>query len=573
MSQNLSIRFPDLAQSDESARNQLIADQARLQARKRLTLDEQRELARINAVIERLKKAPKREVADPLYVALRDNFNNADGLFAKKLDNHVDGVIKLASKQNLDFEDLSKITLVLGLLAADEATPPRLRHHGTARAGDIELFADDSDPRFDEFSRQLYAAVGEANAVKALAEVVLSRLEEEGDPDGNDDRLDGQVRAIEFARVVRCLRSKGVRIDQPVQLRRAINECLDQIQQVGVARPLSTQGIALPNFNSEELSSFEIQADNVRLCAVPICVTMFDELKVFQVVDKIVEMAQDGTLNTSRGDAGEMLYRYWRDTPLRISEGERRRFVAQSIGVPGGEVRGPVNRECNDLWSRFVSSVSELVRQQTTDKLLRDSLPSGIRQQQVRKSARDLARNLSSHTFGMSLYFALELQEQIKTIVALLSDKEVRGLVGAKDMWQVIDHVATLECGGARDSSRYATLATCGAIITAWLADNVARYNGATSRPIIDLVEVLSTDPPTAGDMATTHPTDYDLVNACELWAIDMAYSDEKVEELAQPRESPASTSRPVPIPSIARELLEQSDLSGLGLGLGLGRR
>ena len=48
---------------------------------------------------------------------------------------------------------------------------------------------------------------------------------------------------------------------------------------------------------------------------------------------------------------------------------------------------------------------------------------------------------------------------------------------GARDMWQVIDQVATLELGGARNSARYRTLATCGAIITTWLAKNVDKYN------------------------------------------------------------------------------------------------
>jgi hypothetical protein len=584
MSQNLSIRFPDLVERDAASRQQLDERYANLSKSKKrghMTNEEAEDFRRLTAVLERLAKS-KDEVADPLFVALRDSFNSRDGLFNKQLDNHVNGVMR---GTDLNFADVTKVSLVFGFLAADNAAPPRLVHqprqpyHGaqTKRAVSrasgprYELFADLNDPLYEDFSQRLYAAVGEANAARPLAEIVLSRLEEEGDPDGLG-KIGGQVTSTEFALVVRRLRKKGIRnTDKPLQLRRAINEALDELQLVGVAQPLSKQGIELPLFNSESLMAFDIQAENVRLCAVPICVTMFDELKVFQVVEKLVEMAQDGTLNTTRGDAGEMLYHYWKDTAVRISETERRKFVAQSIGVPGGDIRGPVNRDCNDLWSRFVSSVSELVRQQTADNLLRNNLPSGVRQQQVRKAARDLARNLSAHTFGMSLYLALDLQEQVNTIVKLLSHEEIRSLFGAKDMWQVIDQIATLELGGARDTSRYATLASCGAIITAWLADNVKKYNSATSLPVIDLVSVLSSDPPTAGENAVKHPTDYDLVNACELWATDMAYSDEKVEELSQPRESPASTSRPVPIPSVARELLEQSDLASLGVGSGLG--
>jgi hypothetical protein len=138
-------------------------------------------------------------------------------------------------------------------------------------------------------------------------------------------------------------------------------------------------------------------------------------------------------------------------------------------------------------------------------------------------------------------------------------------------MWQVIDQVAVLELGGARNSARYRTLATCGAIITAWLANNVDRYNKATSRPIIDVDDVLSSDPATAGPDATTKPTDYDLVNACELWLADTATSDASVEQLSQPREAPVMTSRPVQVPAIAREMLEQAGVSAPGLGLGMG--
>src|SRR6185436_19013729 len=115
-------------------------------------------------------------------------------------------------------------------------------------------------------------------------------------------------------------------------------------------------------------------------------------------------------------------------------------------------------------------------------------------------------------------------------------DPEILGSYGARDMWQVVDQVATIDLGGARTSSRYRTLATCGTIITAWLADNVVRINRTTG-PVIDIDQVRNPDV-ASNHRATLHPTDYDLVNACELWLADTATSDSQVEEMAQPREA-----------------------------------
>ena len=57
-----------------------------------------------------------------------------------------------------------------------------------------------------------------------------------------------------------------------------------------------------------EATNFEIQKENVQLIGVPICAAMFDELKAFEVVDKLVELCQQGMLTIGLGDAGEMLY-------------------------------------------------------------------------------------------------------------------------------------------------------------------------------------------------------------------------------------------------------------------------
>ena len=190
-----------------------------------------------------------------------------------------------------------------------------------------------------------------------------------------------------------------------------------------------------------------------------IVATMFEELKVFEVVDRIVQQFQHGVLPIGPGEAGRMLYRYWREAPNRMSEQERRNFAAITLGVPGGDPSGLVNRDFNVLWIRFVSSVSSFIRQNEVDALLRSAMPSPISHQQVRKAARDLASNLSLHGYGMAHYAAREVQAQVNFMIKLLQDPEIRGCYGARDMWQVVDQVATYDLGGAKTSSRYRTLA------------------------------------------------------------------------------------------------------------------
>jgi len=66
------------------------------------------------------------------------------------------------------------------------------------------------------------------------------------------------------------------------------------------------------------------------------------------------------------------------------------------------------------------------------------------------------------------------------------------------------------------------------------------RCNSASSTTVIDLAEVTSSYPQQS-DEPTKNPTDYDLVNACELWLADTAVPESQVEDIAsRPRETPA---------------------------------
>jgi hypothetical protein len=575
MAVNISkVRFGDLPEREKAAeeylRDKWRKYKARIAQSKPLNKSDQKEFNRIDAIIKVLKGP---ELCDPLYLGVRELFNASPGILGMPLGNHTNGAFDRAlippgRKPNpaIQREAITKVALVLGLLAADEVKTP-LTIAGKAPVGGWDIIVDQKSAEFGDLSRAFFGAVGEEKDLHKLAMLVLPILGREGDPDDPGRGLPSTVKVREFAEVMRCLDSKDITADEP-QLRRRVNECLDRIQSVGENKPLSDITIQLPNLDED--SDLNIQAENIKLMGPMICSAMLDELKAFQVVDKLVELFQAGTLPVGRGKAGEILYRYWKETPNRMSEAERQNFYAQTIGVPGGQANGAANREFNDLWLRFVSSVSTLVRQAQVDNMLRDRIPNAINQQQVRKAARDLAANLSLHGYGMSYFAAVELQKQIKQMIDLLGDRDIMAAYGARDMWQVIDQVAALELGGAKNSSRYRTLATCGGIITAWLSNNVKRISSPRfGAQMINLADLLIDPPDSAESKATERPTDFDLVNACELWLSDTATSDDRVMEFTQPRESPTQTSRPISIPSVAREFLEQAGVPGFGLGMG----
>ncbi|WP_298688365.1 hypothetical protein [uncultured Sphingomonas sp.] len=558
------------------------------------SVEERDERDNINNLLAAI--ATNEEWCDPVYVAARDQFNERASMMIGYLANprgDVDAdpgvALTMASGHQMGRHTVDA-ALTLGLLILDSAEPPPAvaakatsqtktvkkpdpkpedasapgQPHDATRP-QFRINADRTDPRWASFGKSFYAAVGETQSYSPLSLRVFALLSEEGaTPTGT--QIAHVVNVAEFASVMRNLAAAGV-TNSETQLGRKVSEALDKVQNIGDDGSIEI-GIDLPDL--ETVSDEEIVADNIRLMGPVICSAMLDELKAFQVVDKLLESAQNGTLPIGKGNAGKLLYKRWKESPNRISETERRDLYAMTMGQPGGNPAIQGNTDFNDLWLRFVSSVSQFVRQQDVDKLLRAALPSAVGAQQMRKAARDLATNLSLHGYGMTYYAALELQGEVKSMIQLLGDPEIRASYGARDMWQVIDQIATTELGGARTSTRYRTLATCGAIITAWLANNIAKIMRPTG-PLIDMMDVRSPVPRTAGTKATSTPTDYDLVNACELWLADTAVSETRIDEMAQPRMSPVMTSKPVQMPAFAREFMDEIPGMEAGVGMGLG--
>jgi hypothetical protein len=360
------------------------------------------------------------------------------------------------------------------------------------------------------------------------------------------------------AAVVRKLAADGVSADDPWLASRIENGYEMQSGVVGGAPP-SSFDIPLPDL--EEATDSEIVRENLDAAQAIYFAYQLEEARMPQVVERIVELFRAGLLPLSYGKVGDYLYGYYKKASERITEGERRDLYMRAFGAPGGDpsINQP-NREFNDLWWRFVSSVSSFGRQLTVDRMFRSQIPLSVSQEQVRKAARDLAASLSRNCYGIAYQFSKELKTLIIEYRDLLSDQEIRTSFGARDMWQVIDQVNANYLGGTRNSHRYRTQAKCGAIIIGWLAQNHQRL---TNR----LGEVISTNALTnpqlrGSDRPMEDPTDWDLLQACEQLIAVGGIGDQRVEDFSQPVESPTITSKPIEVPQVARDMLDAAGIS-----------
>jgi len=167
--------------------------------------------------------------------------------------------------------------------------------------------------------------------------------------------------------------------------------------------------------------------------------------------------------------------------PVHLSMQERAQLYRSVTGTPGATSDEPSpNREFNDLWLRFVTSVAQFDRRDPAA-----STGAGLTQASVRLAARDIA-----------------------VVVAPLVDSAL----AARDQWQVIDQASAADLGGASNAGRYRTMAEAGGTILEWLARHAD-----------------STYPDDTGE---------DLRNAVDQWLAVTGTSDAEVQAYAQPQEA-----------------------------------
>jgi len=371
------------------------------------------------------------------------------------------------------------------------------------------------------------------------------------------------------AAVVRKLAADGVSANDP-WISSRLESAYNVLTGVVDGAPPSAQEIVLPDL--EEAVDIDIVAENLNAVQAIYFSWQLEEMRLFQVVETIVDLFRKGLLPLGRSGVGDYLYNYYKKAAERITEGERRDFYMRIFGAPGGNPGNEPNRDFNELWLRFVSAVSSYARQLTVERLLRSAVPMGVSQEQVRKAGRDLGANLSRNGYGIAYFAATELTQTITEFRDTLQNAELRASFGAKDWVQVVDQVNVNYLGGARNTYRYRTQSRAGAVIIRWIANNVQRLSSINGA-VLSVEQIVNAQlrAAMASNNPMVDPSDWDLVNACEQWLAVGGVQEQNVEQYAQPIESPTMTSRPIEIPQVARDVLGNMGISINGSGAPVG--
>jgi hypothetical protein len=228
--------------------------------------------------------------------------------------------------------------------------------------------------------------------------------------------------------------------------------------QTGVMKTLN-----LPDLQSKVAVS--IVRDNVLAAGAIYSAHLLEEARVFQVVDRIVELFAQGLLPLGRGRAADALHRYWRGGE-RLSEAERRELYSRVLGSPGG--RAQTGRDFPALWIRFIDSVLAYAQKNEAAGLVQ---PPSASNAGVRQAARGLAANASANGGGVAKNAARRLVAQAQQMFEILGDRGLQKAFGARNTWQLVERVSR-DLGGVRNVARYRKQAEAARQIFDWLADH-----------------------------------------------------------------------------------------------------
>lgn len=300
--------------------------------------------------------------------------------------------------------------------------------------------------------------------------------------------------------------------------------------------------LQLPPLTGADGSDIEIEPDNVKAVSLMYAAYQLEQLRLFQVVDRITEVFMNGMLPIGLDEGGKALDAYYWNRMNRMNEAERHSVYSRVLGAPGGDVSKEVqpNTTFNELFMRFLSSLAEYDQQQHITGLFTPQRGSlALSDVAVRKAGGDLAGNASLYGWGYTNFAARRLNQDITTAIGIINLPPIQKAYGVTNFWQVVERVAANEFGHAPNIVKYRTMAVAGKEIL----DLVAKYAKVWSNTTGNS---LFRDPNNQDSGFDISPVDQaELIRQAQLWLAVNGIKDDQVSQYSQPAESTLAPSVP----------------------------
>ena len=307
----------------------------------------------------------------------------------------------------------------------------------------------------------------------------------------------------------------------------------------------------LPPLNEPGSGANDIVSENIKAISSIYVVYQCEQMLLFDVTDRIVELFMAGLLPMQGDTAARHLDNYYWDRDHRVSAQGRMAHYTRALGAPGGEIGGDVtaNDEFNTLLVRVISSISEYERQRSVGSLFdrsgqRALVTSG---EYVRKAIRDLAANCTLYGFAGVQFAAERMGVQLKSAMQILQLPRVREIYGVNSMWQVIERVAQSEFGTTINVVKHRTLAEETRKILGVVEGNPGAWSSSSSKPLFfDALQVPQGYEGTGQDLFDLSRQDTDtLFRATQYFLAVNGVQSDQVYEYSQPVDTPAAPSIP----------------------------
>jgi hypothetical protein len=203
-----------------------------------------------------------------------------------------------------------------------------------------------------------------------------------------------------------------------------------------------------------------------------------ERMKIFQVVDVLRRLFQEGRMRIQRGPGARGLYLLEKWKPLRYSL--RDRMIAYRRAFNYGTVQAPAGAIVNSNFHRqlvgFMVAVSQYFRDLLIGEVIRggqliDQRPFGSIGT-VQRIGLDLRYALDRSTYGNIFALAIEVGHYLKTVLQLLDTPDIKKAFDANTKWDVIEIVSNRYLGGIAEPSQRAKMAESGRRILQFVADN-----------------------------------------------------------------------------------------------------